>query len=491
MIVALLTLASGVMFYLSQGLNDWWPLAWVAPTPLLWLAYGKGPYWQLVLAGAAACFAGNIYAFQCYSSLPPVLLLEVIVPQVVLFSTAVACARAVERRMGPIATLLAFPSLWAAFEYLISLASPHGSYGSFAYSQVSAPALIQCVSLLGLESVTFLLCLFANALAMALRARRQSFIPIGFGFAACALNVVFGVVRLTEPDTATSTVAAIVDEHGTGSTAHQDRVAGAIAISDTYARAVRAAAAQGASIAVLPEGGILVPDARSRSTVLEPLVTAAAGGRIRVIAGVYERSPPEDVAYSIAPDGTFATYAKRHLVPILEAQFTPGRASGWLGDGRAVEICKDMDFPRTVRRDAERGIRLMAVPAGDFGKDGWLHARMAVMRGVENGFAIVRAANDGWLTASDAEGRLLAAREVAPAGLTAIVARLPLGPGPTLYTRIGDVFSWFCVGLSVAILANSFVRTRSRAGKTQQCAAHTVGEAPLASEQRTARSRRT
>jgi apolipoprotein N-acyltransferase len=72
-----------------------------------------------------------------------------------------------------------------------------------------------------------------------------------------------------------------------------------------------------------------------------------------------------------------------------------------------LDVFLTMDFPRTVLADAQYGIRSMGVPAGDFGKDAWLHARMAIMRGVENGFAIVRAANDGLLTVRDAEGRVI------------------------------------------------------------------------------------
>jgi apolipoprotein N-acyltransferase len=30
---------------------------------------------------------------------------------------------------------------------------------------------------------------------------------------------------------------------------------------------------------------------------------------------------------------------------------------------------------------------------------------------------------------------------------------VPLGPGPTLYTRIGDVFAWACVALALGLAA--------------------------------------
>ncbi|MFZ0552553.1 MAG: hypothetical protein WAU49_19130 [Steroidobacteraceae bacterium] len=103
----------------------------------------------------------------------------------------------------------------------------------------------------------------------------------------------------------------------------------------------------------------------------------------------------------------------------------------------------------------------MGVPAGDFGIDQWQHGRMAVMRAVEDGFAMVRPAHDGLVIASDAEGRLVAAKKDSPRGLTMIVADLPLGPGPTLYARIGDVFPWLCVLFSL-LLGLLVVVRRSR-----------------------------
>jgi len=87
----------------------------------------------------------------------------------------------------------------------------------------------------------------------------------------------------------------------------------------------------------------------------------------------------------------------------------------------------------------------MAVPANDFVKDGWIHARMAVMRGVENGFAVVRSAFNGVQTVSDAQGRVLARASTVRPGMVRLSATVALGPGPTLYTRIGDVFAWACV----------------------------------------------
>lgn len=451
MTAVLAALLSGAMFYLSQGLDDIWALAWLAPVPLLWLAYGRVPTWQVVLATVAALAAGAIYAEQCYSTIPVMIILEVVGPQIVLFPVAVVFARFVQRHSTPLAALFAFPACWTAFEFLSELAAPNGTFGSLAYSQVSAPVLIQSASLLGLPAITFLICLFANTLAMTLRARRDSALVIGLGAAICAANVIFGFLRLAQPQHATLRVAAMVDETAMVESWHARTLPQALAVSDTYANIIRRASQQGAKFVVTPEGGVSAT-ARLRSAILAPLVAVSKQTGTQLIVGVSQTRPAGDLAYSILPDGAVQQYSKRHLVPILEDMFTPGHGSGWLGDGRAMEICKDMDFPNTIRRDAARGVRLMGVPAGDFGKDAWLHARMAVVRGVEDGFALVRAANDGLVTASDAEGRIVASKMDLPAGLTMIIVDLPLGPGTTLYARIGDVFGWFCAALALLIV---------------------------------------
>jgi apolipoprotein N-acyltransferase len=446
----LAAILSGVLLYLSLGLSDMWFLAGFALIPILWLAYTNAPIWQLILAAMSAWLAGQIYAFQCYGSVSPLLILSGLLPLTALFPLAVIFARLAQRRASVLVTLLAFPACWTAMEYLYGLVAPNGSYGSLAYSQMSAPVLIQSASLLGMYSVTFLICLFANTLAMALHTSLRSSLLLALGFGICALDVAFGFVRLSQPQPAAVTVGAFVDESAMLTAYRSDTLDSAVSVSAAYASAIRQAAAQGVQFAVTQEGGIVTRQ-EWRAAILAPLLSVAQQTGVQVIAGVYERVPPADMAFALQANNAPRSYAKRHLIPFVETQFTPGRTSGWLGDGRAMEICKDMDYPRTILGDAKYGIRLMGVPAGDFGKDAWLHARMAIMRGVENGFSIVRAANEGLLTASDAEGRLVAQKNAASSGMTVLIAALPLGPGPTLYTRIGDAFACCMVLLFLAI----------------------------------------
>jgi apolipoprotein N-acyltransferase len=462
MIAIAAAVLSGIMFYLSQGFDNVWILAWLAPLPLLWLTYGRTPTWQVMVASAVAILASVGYLLQVSYTPPLGILVPVLTAYVALFCASVWFARFVQHRATPIATLFAFPACWTAVEFLMEIRSPNGSYGALAYSTVSAPLLIQSASLLGLSAVTFLICLFANTLAMALRPTRAAAVAIGLGSLICAGNVVFGIVRLEQPQPATARVAGIVDQTTAVNAWHAHSLSAAREVTETYASEIRSAAKQGATFVVTSEGDMTsIPGAQS--AVLAPLIAASRQTGVQIIAGFNSNTPPADFALSITPDGSVARYDKRHPVPGLENRFTPGQVSGWLGHDRAMEICKDMDFPGTIRPDAARGARLMGVPAGDFGIDRWQHGRMAVMRDVEDGFAMVRAAHDGLIIVSDAQGRLVAAKQDAPTGLTMVVADLPLGPGPTLYTRIGDVFPWLCLIFSVLLGALCGTAARSAA----------------------------
>jgi apolipoprotein N-acyltransferase len=455
MIALACALLAGVMFYLSQGLNGVWWLAWIAPLPLLWLAYGPetetAPRWRLFAASLAAFAAGQAYLLQCYwGVLPWFAIAPMIVGTSAIFAVTVAGAGAAWRRLPPAAALFAFPVFWTSFEFLFSLVSPHGTFGSIAYSQVAWPPGLQVASLLGLPAITFLLCLFAGALAAAARGARAAG-ALAIGLFATAL--LFGAVRLAQPQGPAVTVAALADGEGRLKSIHDWTPAATHALALRYGAAARRQAALGARLIVIPETA-MAADSAWRDAALKPLADAAHQAHITIVAGIFLSKPWRNAALTFAPDGTIAAYDKRHLLIPGEDRFVPGPGPGLLGDGRAVAICKDLDFPRTISADARQGgIRIMAVPANDFVKDGWIHARMAVMRGVENGFAVARAAFNGLETISDAQGRVLGRADTSVPGMVTLRAAVPLGPGPTLYTRIGDIFAWLCVAGALALAA--------------------------------------
>jgi apolipoprotein N-acyltransferase len=122
-----------------------------------------------------------------------------------------------------------------------------------------------------------------------------------------------------------------------------------------------------------------------------------------------------------------------------------------------------MDFPRLSREYASDGANLLLVPAWDFNLDRWLHARMAVLRGVENGFALARCARNGLLTLADNRGRILAEAASAPDRFVSITSRLPVPGEKTFYARAGDWFAWICVATFILLLIISLWPARTPA----------------------------
>jgi apolipoprotein N-acyltransferase len=131
-----------------------------------------------------------------------------------------------------------------------------------------------------------------------------------------------------------------------------------------------------------------------------------------------------------------------------------------LANGIGLEICKDMDFHAMISSDeVATKPELLAVPAWDFTQDDWSHARVAILRSVENGVPMARTARDGLLLLNDRYGRIVAqARSVG--GFTTLVGDLPLDGrgGMTIYDGSDDAFGWLCVVAAFAMLAASFAR---------------------------------
>jgi apolipoprotein N-acyltransferase len=206
-------------------------------------------------------------------------------------------------------------------------------------------------------------------------------------------------------------------------------------------------------IARLSESGLAQVDALFSS--------AAAARHVAIDLGVVRKTT--DGAYNssrfYSAEGKLeANYDKHHLLPGVEPE-RPGNKRVVLEQpsGRwGLQICKDMDFPKLSREYGAEGAGLLLVPAWDFRLDGWLHSRMAMLRAVENGFALARSARNGLLTLSDNRGRVVAEAATVPGRFVSINGQLNVGQERTFYTRTGDWFAWVCVAMLVALLAARF-----------------------------------
>jgi apolipoprotein N-acyltransferase len=451
--------ASGLLMFFSMGLAGTlspgpgvlWAVALLAPVPVLWFAFRAEHGWATFLVAFAAYALGSCNILPAYAGvLPPVVLLLAILAPALAFALAATGARFVLKRVTPISAVVAFAFLWTGFDYLLSL-GPDGAAASPAYAQLGLPAMIQIASVFGLSGITFVAALIAAAIAMFAATRDRMMAALAVG--VLALNLGYGAYRLqTAPERPLVAIGLAADDTLVPLRFKEDDIS-ALKVVKAYADAGKTLTQQQAGLIVFPErAAVLKPAWRGAANA--KLETLAHVGHTAVVMGFDDRGPPRNnvALYYFANGAAPIAYAKRHLVPGLEAVFEPGKKSFMTSDFTGVAICKDMDFPASLRAEAILQPSLYAVPAWDFTRDGAWHARLAILRGVENGFAVARAANNGFLSVSDAYGRVIAAKATGN-GMVTLRADVARGPGRTPYADIGDGLAYIALAMSVLLLA--------------------------------------
>lgn len=451
------TVLSGAAWWFGTGLYPHAWLTWLAPLPLLLLA----PRLRWQHAALAALVAGACAGLNLWDYLTHVIGLPLAVGVVAALAPAVTFALALLlfRRLLLVrqyaAAAVAFPALWVALDYVSFRGSPHGTFGSLAYSQLDFLPFVQFASLTGIWGVAFSLLLAPAALAICLLPgpdRRQRLRVAGMTCLLFVFVFKFGFASLSKPAT---------DHLRVGLASIPGPLRPAILSGDgqillkRYLAAIDTLAAQGAQVVVLPETVLATDEA----TIAE-FAASAARNKVTITAGVAVKDATRgqsNSALAFVPGAAEPVfYAKHHLIPGFEDQYQKGAGYAMLpGTRTGLAVCKDMDFHDTGRAYSDRAAKLLLVPAWDFAVDGRMHSRMAVMRGIESGFAVARAALRGNLTLSDNRGRIIAETSDALGDAT-LIDEVPLHNTRTLYARWGDWFAW----LSLAMLAGALLAAR-------------------------------
>jgi apolipoprotein N-acyltransferase len=463
---------TAVLVFFGNGLTPHWPLMWLAPLPVLLYALRSSAR-NAGVAAFVAWLAGclNLWGYFLVLGTPGVAWAATFGLEALVFAAAVLLMRALARRGAMWSAWLALPAVWVTFEYVRNLLWPHGSAASLAYSQLNFLPFLELASLAGPWGMGFVLLLFPAGLAMGIHlwgsSRMRAVRVLGATAGLVAAVLIFGAVRLAMrqpgPEVQVGLVASDVRPNvwtAKAGTATQRLFA-------AYGAGVRELAARGAKVVVLPEklGTVADPDVASADAVLQKVADEAG---VTVVAGVGDEEPT--VAYNQArvytPRGVVETYNKEHLLPPFENRFAPGTALRVLhpaGMTWGVAICKDMDFTNPARKNGQAGAGLMLVPGWDFDIDGFWHGHIAVMRGVEDGFSVVRAAKDGFLTVSDNRGRIVAEAASGSAPFTTLLADVPAGHDRTLFQLWGDWFAWYAIALLALVLVRLLLGLRRTA----------------------------
>jgi apolipoprotein N-acyltransferase len=460
-LAALLVIAStSTLVYFGNGLNPFWPLLWFAPLPVL-LFVARSSWWAASLTAFLSWLIGGLNMLHYFT------LLQIPWPAVysfiaLVFTVAVLLFRALLLRGATWSALVAFPATWVSFEFTLARLASGGTAGSLSYSQLHFLPFLQFASLTGPWGMSFVLLLFSSTLAIGLHLRPiasgQAIRVVVVGLGVIALVLIFGAVRLAQPSPQlqekvgliASDTSANVDVASPGTDTQR--------LFRAYSAVAENLAAQGAQIIVLPEklGIAVTPDTGATDDLFQSL-TDKTGSTI--VVGLVHSSPPlkYNEARVYTPSGPTLSYEKHHLLPPFESNLTPGTSLTLLHKPSAtwgVAICKDMDFTGLSRQYGRAGAGLMLVPGWDFNLDRAWHGHIAIMRGVEDGFSIVRAAKNGYLTVTDDRGRILAETRSDSAPFATLIAEVPAVHDTTLYLLLGDWFAW----LSLATLAFALAR---------------------------------
>jgi apolipoprotein N-acyltransferase len=430
--------------------------------------FGIDLYWVGVVMGRYGGFSGwiavVIAAILCFY----------LAAFVGLFSLTVGAA---VRRFG-VAGVYAAPFCWVAFEWVRSWFFGGFPWVMLGTSQARVAPIVQIASVVGVYGLSVLVALVsASAAAMAL-SRRTIHLAVAGGVAAL-LGVVaaFGLFRIaggslvqTGPVLRVGLLQGNVEQLEKWDPVYRD------AILQRYLQLSRQAIGGGARLVIWPEAStpfyfdaesdLAAPIRRLAVESRTPFLIGSderevnpAGGRDRVynaavLVGTDGRSHGSYRKINLVPFGEYVPLQRLlfFIGPLVEAvsDFSAGTEPVVLdADGArlSVSICYESIMPWLSRAFVQRGSQLLVTITNDawFGKSSapYQHFDQGLIRAVEEGRFVVRAANTGISGVVDPYGRVLLTTRLFEAAAPTFDVRLL--SGRTVYSYIGDVAAYFSV----------------------------------------------
>lgn len=461
---------SSVLFWFGNGLNPWWPLLWFAPLPILVVSL-RSQWWAASLAAILTLLLGGLNLWHYFRLLgaPPAVWVAAFGTAALAFAASVLIFRRLVLSGSIWTALVGFPAVWVAFEFIRNLSSVHGTGGSLAYSQLRFLPFLQLASITGPWGMSFFLMLFPAALAIGFHLRssapKQARCIMITSLSVIALILILGGIRLAIAPTQPQIRIGLVTSDAPENAGIVAEGAATERLFHDYAKKAEELANSGAQVIVLPEklGVVVDPDSSTTDALFQSVANKT---KATIVVGLLHVSPPEkyNQARVYAPEAAVLSYDKHHMLPPFESSLKPGtslttmsRPSGVWG----VAICKDMDFTPLLREYGNQGVALMLVPGWDFNIDRAWHGHIAVMRAVEDGFTLVRAAKNGYLTVSDNRGRIISEARSDSAPYTTLLANVPVVHSRTIYLMLGDWFGWLAIAICLMSITR-LIRSREK-----------------------------
>jgi apolipoprotein N-acyltransferase len=450
--------ATAALLIAGNGMEPRWPLMWIAFVPVLVLAAEIESWLLAGLAAFLSMLLGSLnllYYMHIVLGAPVTAWLVLFSFASLLFAGGVLLFRGLLHRGSPFSAAIALPAFWTIVEYLASFAPSNGTAGSLAYTQERLLPILQIASVTGPWGITFLLLLFPSAITswwyLRRRSPKEALGILASVFALLGCSLLFGAIRLAAPTSQQAVqVGLLVTDRVFFA---EDTTEMQTLISDYAAQAEKLARA-GAKMVLMPEKTGLLRE--QNTATVDAILQAVADRTGTTLVIGFKRSGTRssfNEARIYTPKHDVSSYDKQHMLPLFESNLTPGTSLVLLPnfpEPVGVAICKDMDFIRPALDYGRTGIDLLLDPAWDFNVDRTWHGHIAIMRGVEGGYAIAHAAKGGFLTVSDDRGRILGEVRSDSAPFASLLVKIPLHHSQTLFDRLGAWFPWLA-GLMLLI----------------------------------------
>jgi len=453
---------------------------------------------KLGLVAGFGYFIGTLYwvvgVMQTYGGLSPVVAVLVallLASYLALYPALFALLlRHAVLRLGVSAIWLA-PAFWVSTEWLRSTIGGGFPWVLLGASQATVIPVVQFASIAGVYGLSALVALVGTAAAAVTVSRRRVH---RYGAMAVAISLaavaVAGLARVRSgawlnqgEALRVGLVQGSVDQDQKYDERFRD------AIIQRYVDLSRRAIQQGANLVIWPEASLPV---EVNASLADPVRRLAAESRTPFLIGADAVEPktaehPElyyNAAVLVESDGqSKQSYRKMVLVPfgeyvplrqllffvkpLIEAvsDFSPGTdAVVFDADGRrlSVAICYESVYPTLAREFVARGSELLVTITNDawFKRSAaaFQHFDQGILRAVEEGRYVVRAANTGISGAVDPYGRVLARTDLFVP--TVITVDVRLNRSRTIYSQIGDVVVWVSLLATGAVIVVTGYRPR-------------------------------
>jgi apolipoprotein N-acyltransferase len=475
-----LAVLSGVLFALSFPPADLGILAWIALVPLLLSIDGVEPRRAFrfgYLGGFTACLL--VVSWLRVYGLPVWLLLSAYLA--LQFAAFAGAYRWIAQKRPAWIGIAAVPLLWTSLEYLRS-SGPFGfPWALLGLSQHTLLPVIQVAQIAGVFGVS---CLVALGSALFFSILKRRFDTATIVVILIAVTVGWGSREVQTRPAASTQVAALqpnVDPKAKFDPVHAGRI-----MADLE-RLTQVAAERDPELIVFPETAV-PRNLFGPAGALPDIGRWANIARTTLIASSLENGQ-SNIAVAVAASGQAVDrYDKVRLVAFGEAGIQPGiqHRALWTPAGSVgVAICFESIFPEASRTLTRNGARVLAIITNDAviatnsALDRWSgpeqHAAHSVLRAVETGRWVIRAANTGLTRLIDPSGRI---RGEIPRGQTGVLTgQVALKGDSTIYVSRGDLFAVGALVVSVLLslpAALPWLAAQWRRQPFQQAAAGTL-----------------